>query len=126
LGVIASLGRIILCKSFHPLYSSFMYNIFCTDVIGFLGPMMISLGLISLFSMVMVTLRVAWHELKDDIGDDEDGEGASSSGCCCRRITESEKGDLGADIPVEEELVLADEGPAAAEEAGEAGAPPPS
>ena len=126
LGVIASLGRIILCKSFHPLYSSFMYKIFCTDVIGFLGPMMISLGLISSFSMVMVTLRVAWHELEDDIGDDEDGEGASSSGCCCRRITESGKGDAGADLPAEEELVLPDEGPAAFEEVGEAGAPPPS
>ena len=88
--------------------------------------MMISLGLISLFSMVMVTLRVAWHELEDDIGDDGDGEGASSSGCCCRRITESGKGDAGADLPAEEELVLPDEGPAAFEEVGEAGAPPPS
>lgn len=106
LGVIRSLGRIILCKSFHPLYASLMYNIFCTDVIGFLGPMMISLGLISIFSMVMVTLRVAWHELKDDIGD-EDDEQATPTGCCCRRVNESEKGEEG---PLGEDLILSEEG----------------
>lgn len=102
LGVIVSLARIILCKSFHPLYASLMYSIFCTDVIGFLGPMMISLGLISVFSMVMVTLRVACHELKDDIGDGED-EQTSSSGCCCRRIAERETGE--GDEVVDEDLI---------------------
>ena len=79
-----------------------MYSIFCTDIIGFLGPMMISLGLISVFSMVMVTLRVACHELKDDIGDGED-EQTSSSGCCCRRIAERETGEE--DEVVDEDLI---------------------
>ena len=84
-----------------------MHNIFCTDVIGFLGPMVLSLVLISVFSMVMVTLRVAWHELKDDIGD-EDSDQASPSGCCCRRIAKSEKEEVA--VLADEDLILSEEG----------------
>lgn len=116
LGVILSLARIILCKSFHPLYASLMYNIFCTDVIGFLGPMLLSLGLISVFSMVMVTLRVAWQELKDDIGDEDDDQ-ISSSGCCCRRIAKSEKKEE--EVLADEDLILSEEGQEVAIEEGE-------
>ena len=115
--VILSLARIILCKSFHPLYASLMYNIFCTDVIGFLGPMMLSLGLISVFSMVMVTLRVAWHELKDDIGNEDDDQ-MSSSGCCCRRIAESGK-KKEKEVLADEDLILSEEGQEVAIEEGE-------
>ena len=78
LDVVQSIGKAVLCSSFHPLYSDVMYDIMCTDVINMVGPMFASLFFISIFSMIMVTLRVAWHELEDDICDEKDEE----AGCC--------------------------------------------
>lgn len=87
LDVIFSLGTIILCRSFHPLYSALMYRAMCTDIINLISPMFVCLIIIAIFSMVMVSLRVAWHELEDDLGDGEEkGEQTGCHGCgSCRK-----------------------------------------
>ena len=45
---------------------SLTYNIVCTEFINLIAPLLWSMFFISIFSMIMVTLRVAWHELAED------------------------------------------------------------
>lgn len=56
------LAEIILCRSFSPLYTSLSHNILCTDFINLVTPMLWCMFVISICSMIMITLRVAWHE----------------------------------------------------------------
>ena len=61
-----AVGKLTLCKSFYPMYSFLAHQVLCTDFINLLGPMFSSMFMISIFSMIMVTMRVAWHELVED------------------------------------------------------------
>ena len=63
---VLAVGKLTLCKSFYPMYSFLAHQVLCTDFINLLGPMFSSMFMISIFSMVMVTMRVAWHELVED------------------------------------------------------------
>ena len=57
------LAEVVLCRSFNPIYTSLSHNILCTDFINLVTPMLWCMFVISICSMVMITLRVAWHEL---------------------------------------------------------------
>ena len=61
-----SLLDLALCRSINPLYTALVHDIVCTDAINMIGPMLWSMFFISVFSMVMVTLRVAWHNFLPD------------------------------------------------------------
>jgi len=74
MGAVLTVGKLVLCKEFFPIYSFLAYQVICTDFVNLLGPMFSSLFVISIFSMLMVTMRVAWHELVED---EVDGEGGS-------------------------------------------------
>ena len=54
---------------------SLTYNIVCTEFINLIAPLLWSMFFISIFSMIMVTLRVAWHELAEDtdVGNTKNG-----------------------------------------------------
>jgi hypothetical protein len=67
-------GKLTLCKSFYPMYAFLAHQILCTDFINLLGPMFADMFIISIFSMLMVTMRVAWHELVEDEVSGEEGD----------------------------------------------------
>ena len=73
-------GKLTLCKSFYPMYAFLAHQMLCTDFINLLGPMFSSLFVISIFSMLMVTMRVAWHELVEDEISDGEGDKLEDSG----------------------------------------------
>jgi len=66
-----SVAELLLCRSFTPLYTSLTYDIVGTDLIDMISPMLWSMFIISICSMIMVTLRVAWHEFVPEIVQDE-------------------------------------------------------
>jgi len=70
---IFGLAEVVLCRSFNPIYTSLSHNILCTDFINLVTPMLWCMFVISICSMVMITLRVAWHELLPDVKGVEDG-----------------------------------------------------
>lgn len=55
-----------LCRSISPLYTALVHDLVCTEFIQMVGPMLWSMFFISIFSMVMVTLRVSWHRFLPD------------------------------------------------------------
>ena len=63
---IFSLADLLLCRSFSPLYTSLTYDIVCTEFINMVSPMLWCMFIISVCSMIMITLRVAWHEFVPD------------------------------------------------------------
>lgn len=65
-----SLADLLLCRSFNPLYTSLTYDIVCTSFVNMIAPMLWCLFIVSVCSMIMVTLRVAWHEFVPDGEDD--------------------------------------------------------
>ena len=65
-----SLADLLLCRSFNPLYTSLTYDIVCTSFVNMIAPMLWCLFIVSACSMIMVTLRVAWHEFVPDGEDD--------------------------------------------------------
>ena len=67
------LAEVVLCRSFNPIYTSLSHNILCTDFINLVTPMLWCMFVISICSMVMITLRVAWYELLPDVKGVEDG-----------------------------------------------------
>ena len=65
-----SLADLLLCISFNPLYTSLTYDIVCTSFVNMISPMFWCLFIVSVCSMIMVTLRVTWHEFIPDGEDD--------------------------------------------------------
>lgn len=63
---VLAVGKLTLCKSVYPMYSFLAHQVLCTDFINLFFPMFSSMFMISIFSMIMVTMRVAWHELVED------------------------------------------------------------
>ena len=63
-----SLAELLLCRSFSPLYTSLTHHIVCTEFINLISPMLWSCFFISVCSMIMITVRVSWHELVEDNG----------------------------------------------------------
>jgi len=64
------LAEVVLCRSFNPIYTSLAHNILCTDFINLVTPMLWCMFFISICSMIMITLRVAWYELLPDVKED--------------------------------------------------------
>jgi len=75
MSVALQIAELTSCKSFYPIYAFLAHQILCTDFINLLGPMFSSLFVISIFSMLMVTMRVAWHELVEDEDSGEEVKG---------------------------------------------------
>jgi len=73
MSAVITVGKLTLCKSFYPIYSFLVHQVVCTDFINLIGPLLSSMFIISVCSMLMVTMRVAWHELVED--EVEGGEG---------------------------------------------------
>lgn len=73
MNTVGAVAKLTLCKSFYPMYSFLVHQVLCTDFINLLGPMFSSMFIISICSMLMVTMRVAWHELVEDEISDADG-----------------------------------------------------
>lgn len=126
---ILPLAELLLCRSFNPLYTSLTYNIVCTDFVNMgtskvcvlfwdvsfsfftylnayfcpsVAPMLWCLFIISISSMVMVTLRVAWHEFvpeDDDVDDIVSGNHQSEVGA--ERDDTNAKEDDGDDVDSE-------------------------
>eukprot|EP00985_Skeletonema_marinoi_P014746 scaffold7522_cov202-Skeletonema_marinoi.AAC.1 len=81
MSAVITVGKLTLCKSFYPIYSFLVHQVVCTDFINLIGPLLSNMFIISVCSMLMVTMRVAWHELvedeveggklEDDLGTDE-------------------------------------------------------
>ena len=107
-----SLAELLLCRSFSPLYTSLTHHIVCTEFINLISPMLWSCFFISVCSMIMITVRVSWHELVEDNGgvaaDDVPKEGDAKN----------EDGGNGEGVDVEEPLsnVVEDEPPSNAVE----------
>lgn len=105
-----SLAELLLCRSFSPLYTSLTHHIVCTEFINLISPMLWSCFFISVCSMIMITVRVSWHELVEDNGgvaaDDVPQEGDAKN----------EDGGNGDGVDVEEPLsnVVGDETQASA------------
>lgn len=105
-----SLAELLLCRSFSPLYTSLTHHIVCTEFINLISPMLWSCFFISVCSMIMITVRVSWHELVEDNGgvaaDDVPQEGDAKN----------EDGGNGEGVDVEEPLsnVVGDETQASA------------
>ena len=73
MSAVITVGKLTLCKSFYPIYSFLVHQVVCTDFINLIGPLLTDMFIISVCSMLMVTMRVAWHELVED--EVEGGEG---------------------------------------------------
>ncbi len=75
MSAVIKVGELTLCREFYPLYQFLAHQIVCNDFINLIGPLYESLFIISICSMMMVTLRVAWHELvEDEVGGGEKGK----------------------------------------------------
>eukprot|EP00573_Skeletonema_grethae_P000964 CAMPEP_0201688254 /NCGR_PEP_ID=MMETSP0578-20130828/1996_1 /ASSEMBLY_ACC=CAM_ASM_000663 /TAXON_ID=267565 /ORGANISM="Skeletonema grethea, Strain CCMP 1804" /LENGTH=1001 /DNA_ID=CAMNT_0048172489 /DNA_START=167 /DNA_END=3172 /DNA_ORIENTATION=- len=66
MSAVVTVGELTLCREFYPLYQFVAHQIVCNDFINLIGPLYESLFIMSICSMMMVTLRVAWHELVED------------------------------------------------------------
>jgi hypothetical protein len=88
---VLAVGKLTLCKSFYPMYSFLAHQVLCTDFINLLGPMFSSMFMISIFSMIMVTMRVAWHELvEDDVSGGADDKLENEDGLENEEVVEEE------------------------------------
>ena len=75
-----SLAELLLCRSFSPLYTSLTHHIVCTEFINLISPMLWSCFFISVCSMIMITVRVSWHELVEDNGGAKNEDGGNGEG----------------------------------------------
>ena len=98
---IFGLAEVVLCRSFNPIYTSLAHNILCTDFINLVSPMLWCMFVISICSMVMITLRVAWYELLPaDVKGEEEREEEEAK---VEESTPAETHALERDAGVEEE-----------------------
>ena len=103
------LAEIVLCRKFNPIYTSLAHNILCTDFINLVTPMLWCMFVISICSMVMITLRVAWHELlpedesKEADDEDEISEADEEENAEVEESTPTETQAMERDAGVEEE-----------------------
>jgi len=96
------LAEVVLCRSFNPIYTSLSHNILCTDFINLVTPMLWCMFVISICSMVMITLRVAWHELLPDVKGVEDGS--------CEADDEEDNAGVESSTPAETQALERDAG----------------
>lgn len=93
-----SLAELLLCRSFSPLYTSLTHHIVCTEFINLISPMLWSCFFISVCSMIMITVRVSWHELVEDNG------GVAADDVAREGDAKNEDGGNGEGVDLEEPL----------------------
>ena len=114
---IFGLAEVVLCRSFNPIYTSLSHNILCTDFINLVTPMLWCMFVISICSMVMITLRVAWHELLPaDVKGEEEKEEEDNAEVEDSTPAETQALERDAGVEEEDSIPQTERGDACAEE----------